>query len=421
MIKYFSVKNFRSIKRQNILEFDTGLSKHNTFISNPVIGFAGANASGKTTILNAITFLLWFMKNSFLHIGEKKDIPVAPFSLSSDSPVNFHIIFSKKDDTGRYIDYEYELTLTNKKVFYESLSYYPYGRKRIAYIRDNGTIEFGNSISLPTHDINIFMKNLRDNSSVISYASQYPSQKIAIECQNYNFQSNVVYSGMKEIDFHPALLEKLLKNEEIWEKLLEILKIADIGIENIVYERLVGTKLEKTIQLLKDMDEKTRNLLPSGLTEELTKIKEHDIEVTEILFEHNIEERKVRFDYNEESAGTLKFLVMLYQIFNSLKNGTLLILDEIELKLHQDLVAYIIGMYQNEFYNTNNAQLIFSFHNTSFMNILTPEQLWFTEKNDHGHTEIFSASHFEDIKNLHDRNLEKLYRIGRFGAKPRGI
>jgi hypothetical protein len=55
------------------------------------------------------------------------------------------------------------------------------------------------------------------------------------------------------------------------------------------------------------------------------------------------------------------------------------------------------------------------------MKILTPEQLWFTEKNDSGHTEIFSASHFEDIKNLHERNLEKLYRIGRFGAKPRGI
>ena len=64
MLKYFSVKNFRSIKEEAIVEFDTGLSKDQTFEANPVIGFAGANASGKTNILQAITFLLWFMQDS---------------------------------------------------------------------------------------------------------------------------------------------------------------------------------------------------------------------------------------------------------------------------------------------------------------------------------------------------------------------
>ena len=55
------------------------------------------------------------------------------------------------------------------------------------------------------------------------------------------------------------------------------------------------------------------------------------------------------------------------------------------------------------------------------MEILKPEQLWFTEKNDTGCTEVFSASDFKDIKDLYSRSLEELYRLGRFGAKPRGL
>jgi AAA15 family ATPase/GTPase len=417
MIKYFAVENFRSIKSENILEFDTGLSPNTTFVSNPVIGFAGANASGKTTILNAITFLLWFMKDSFLNIGEDQAIPVVPFAVASDSPVRFHIIFSKKtrlDDSERYVDYEYELSLTRKEVLYESLSYYPYGRKRTAYIRDDKQIEFGHSISLPVHDTDIFKRNLRDNSSVIAYAAQYPSQKIAIECQHYNFQSNAVYFRMKEADFQPW--RELLENEEDRNNILEFIKIADIGIENIIRKKL---ELEMLFKIFSK--ETAINLLPKDMKEKILKDGEEVTQVTQLFFEHNLDNRRIRFNESQESSGTLQFLTILSQVLRSLKQGTLLILDEIEVKLHQDLVAYIIGLYNNEHYNTNNAQVIFSFHNTSFMKILTPEQLWFTEKNDSGHTEIFSASHFEDIKNLHERNLEKLYRIGRFGAKPRGI
>ncbi|MBI1928026.1 AAA family ATPase, partial [Candidatus Poribacteria bacterium] len=79
MIKYFAVENFRSIKTENVLEFDSNLEKNSRFVANPVIGFAGANASGKTTILQALSFTLWFMQNSFLQLEENEKIPVEPF------------------------------------------------------------------------------------------------------------------------------------------------------------------------------------------------------------------------------------------------------------------------------------------------------------------------------------------------------
>ncbi|ETR73629.1 MAG: hypothetical protein OMM_06827 [Candidatus Magnetoglobus multicellularis str. Araruama] len=120
-----------------------------------------------------------------------------------------------------------------------------------------------------------------------------------------------------------------------------------------------------------------------------------------------------------ESSGSLQFLMLLSHVLNYLDKGTLLILDEIERHLHSDLISLLLSLYKTE--NPNNAQLMFSFHNSAIMDMLLPEELWFTEKSDNGDTTIFSASHFEDIQDIYEKSLEKLYRIGRFGAKPRGI
>ncbi|MEL7007803.1 MAG: AAA family ATPase, partial [Cyanobacteria bacterium J06588_4] len=140
-----------------------------------------------------------------------------------------------------------------------------------------------------------------------------------------------------------------------------------------------------------------------------------------LFFKHEIDSSVKDFDERLESEGTRQFIAIMYEIIQSLSAGHLTILDEIEIKLHQNIVAYIIGLFQNKYENPHGAQLIFSFHNTYFMDILEPNQLWFTEKNDRGQTKIFSAADFKDIKKLQQRSLEELYRLGRFGAKPRGI
>ncbi len=153
--------------------------------------------------------------------------------------------------------------------------------------------------------------------------------------------------------------------------------------------------------------------------DETRNIKSQDY--TLLLLKHKIENSLTNFLYMSESSGTLKFLSILYGVLQALNLGRPFIFDEIEIKLHQNLVAYIIGLFQNKYENPHGAQLIFSFHNTYFMEILEPSQLWFTEKNDRGYTEIYSAADFKDIKKLQQRSLEELYRLGRFGAKPRGI
>ena len=125
MIKYFTVNNFRSIKNENILEFDAHL-ENARYAAHPVIGFAGANASGKTTALQSLAFVLWFMQHSFLRLDKNADIPCEPFYTQSKLPTEFHLIFAKNswvEGEEKVVDYEYKLSLTKKEVLTEELNY----------------------------------------------------------------------------------------------------------------------------------------------------------------------------------------------------------------------------------------------------------------------------------------------------------
>jgi len=374
MIKYFTVENYRSIKTENILEFDTNVESDT---AHPVIGFAGANASGKTTLLQSLTFVLWFMQHSFLKIDESAEIPCEPFYTLPSSPSRFHLIFAQRSpENGKLVDYEYQLCLTKEKVITEKLNYFPDGKELLVYFRHNNNIQFGE------HVTSIDTKDLRANCSLISFAAQFASQTVAIVCKHYTVQSNLDAYGLKTDNFNSSLLDKWLADEEIRHHIQTCLKLADVGIEQIDYKYRIGEKTH---------------------------------------FTHKIDDGLVNFIYRLESAGTLQFLAVLYRVLQALTEGAILIFDEIELKIHQNLVAYLLTLFKNKADNPHEAQFIFSFHNSYIMEFLIPEQLWFAEKNDQGQTALFSAAAFTDIKDLYQKDLETLYRVGRFGAKPREI
>ncbi len=179
LIKYFTVENFKSIKIESILEFDTNLGKNYPYPASSVIGFAGANASGKTCILQAITFVFWFMQSSFLELKEDAHIPCEPFIGQDELPSKFHVIFTQKnlvENEEKYVDYEYKLTLFPDRVVREELYYYPYGRPRKAYFREENQIQFGDSVK---HLDKESILNFRQNCSFVSFAAQFSSQEEA--------------------------------------------------------------------------------------------------------------------------------------------------------------------------------------------------------------------------------------------------
>lgn len=420
MIKYLTVGNFYSIKNENVLEFDLNIKANALVSAHTTLGFAGANASGKTNILKAISFVFGFAANSFLDMSDSDSINVESFATLSNEPSKFHVIFNQDQ-----IDYEYILIVDQKKVQQEEFYYYPKKKQKLVYKRETQTINFGKGIP------KIKTRGLRENSSIISYAAQDDSQIIAQKIKQYAQFYNEFHTHKNP--FEKKYIYEHLSSIEFKTKTLELLKLADIGISNFELKKVndmlsllqmaySDPNIMRTYNKILDLPE-TKEAL--DLTNQISIIEtlqnDPNFAIPKPYFTHQIDGQDIIFDEEKQSLGTLKVLEHFNYIQIALKKGSVIIFDEIERSIHQDLVAYLIGLFQNPEINTKNAQLIFSFHNTAFMEILSPEQLWFAEKNDQGQSNFYCAANVEGIRDLHQKNLETLYRIGRFGAKPRHL
>jgi len=124
----------------------------------------------------------------------------------------------------------------------------------------------------------------------------------------------------------------------------------------------------------------------------------------------------IEFHLKQESDGTKRMFELSSQIANALDEGKVLIVDELDTHLHPDICAFIL--YQFHYNNPNNAQILFTSHSISLLNkvnLLRRDQIWFTEKNIDGATEIFSLA---SLKERDGENYLKRYEEGRYGAKP---
>ena len=124
-----------------------------------------------------------------------------------------------------------------------------------------------------------------------------------------------------------------------------------------------------------------------------------------------------------ESEGTKKMIEIAGPIFDAILNGKILIVDELDAKLHPFLTRKIISLFMDKGINSKGAQLIFATHDTNLLNIqyLRRDQIWFTEKDKSDSTDLYSLVEFRDDagnKVRNDRNIEKDYINGRFGAIP---
>ena len=124
-----------------------------------------------------------------------------------------------------------------------------------------------------------------------------------------------------------------------------------------------------------------------------------------------------------ESEGTKKVIEMSGPIFDTLNKGKLLVVDELDAKLHPLLTRNIVGLFMDPNINRNGAQLIFATHDTHLLNLeyLRRDQIWFTEKDNTESSDLYSLIEFRDgdgNKVRNDSSIEKDYINGRYGAIP---
>jgi AAA15 family ATPase/GTPase len=420
MLIEFQVENFRSFKGRQVFSmvadsftehaqtntFDPGLKGFGNFLKTAAV--YGPNAAGKTNLLRAIQFVKNFVVTSAATTSTF--YPYDPFKFSrktSEAPSEFQITFAH--DGFRY---EYAFKMGPKQIESERLIEYAPSRARAKsremFVRtwDRRANKYvWNFSSFLKGQREVWSKSTRPNALFLSTAVQLNSTQLM---PIFNWFQNRLAVVVGDVSLNQSLTLKLLSEPDGKSRLLPFLQEADLGISDVAVARK---------QLPSQGFMLGAGSPPIFEPPQVIGQAPHVVQVTLSHFSENRKEL-VGLDFNEESHGTQIVFKTAGAWLNVLKNGEVLLLDEIDTSLHPLLVRFLIKQFHSRTTNPNNAQLIFSTHNTSLLDqeeLLRRDQIWFVEKDQSGASKLYSLT---DFKPRNDESLERWYMRGRYGALP---
>lgn len=425
MIVNITLKNYRSLLEETSFSLVADSSKNKESnvsliqITNKqeelrllnVSAIYGANASGKSNLFNGLFDVINFIGKNNPKAGMK--IPAYhPFKFREETinaPIEFSIEFIGKD----LFKYKYKLIFDETKVIEESLHYYPNKRtkklfRRISPKKDDlriHTIKLG--ADLNNKEIPVF-----ENQTALSKFGENIPDKIITEVYIYLTHINVINACNSYVltSLKKEVRESIAKDNLLLSKINKLLSFSDTKLNGIY---------------IKEIDEKNLNF------------KSNEDDIPEIIKQKIIEDFKffvfgkhnyykdnklVRNDYplsfNEESNGTNILLALGGKLLQVLDSGGIIFVDELETSLHPYLSKLLVSLFQNKKINKKNSQLVFTTHDTNLLDrtLLRKDQIWITEKNEAGETELFSLQDFPDIRD--DTPFDKWYLAGKFGGIP---
>lgn len=425
MIVNFSIQNFRSIKEKILLSFEATKSDDlESYYINEIQGkkkfrllklglIYGANASGKTTILEALDFL----RDMVLEPFEKKTktFDFKPFLFDENTP-NENTIFNIEFIQNK-IKYLYEVEFNEKSICKEKLNYFNPNKANI-FERETDTekqltkIKFGSKISISQKYKTALEANTLWNNTVLSgyLKTNFESFELQEVINWFSEKLNPIINP--DSSLFPFISENI-ENKKIDKKnIINLLKKADFNISDILIK-----KEEKKI------DSELFNLISrtSNLSEEkLNKIREKgSIEGKEIIFKHAFKNKKqYSLPYYEESAGTQRYYQISGLLDLMIRNESIFSIDEIESSLHPDLIKHFLLSF---LVNAKNSQLIATTHHRELLmekDIIRNDAIWFTEKKDNGSTDLFSLADFNSSVIRNTSSVYNAYKIGKLGANP---
>lgn len=431
MLLRFGVDNHRSIASYQELsmvatslkDHDDGLITANPdtlgkkILVSPVAGIYGANAAGKSTLLEAFDFFCSGIVSSHAHTASSTGTPHVPFRFDDFS--NGQASKYDVDIVINGIRYHYGYMLDGKKISNEWLYSFDLNSARrtrtILFAREtndenNTVFKFGKTLKGENKQI---AKFVRPNSLFLSTAAQNSHPQLS---QIFEFfYSKVVRRLDDDIQIN-NISEQLTAyfgdNEKRRLTALEFLRAADVGISGMDFSKV--TMNEKSQSVLKDFEQVISKHYGPDDVPGILSVKE----IPRVKLIHSGKDGKsYPIDLKRESSGTLSLLQLIGPVLVRLIEGGILMVDELNSKLHPLVSRELIKLFLDPRVNTGNAQLIFTTHDTNILsgNLLRRDQVWFAEKDGDGSTHIYSLS---DIKVRSSDNIEKGYLTGRFGAIP---
>lgn len=380
---------------------ETHLFEANKYFKLLKIGtLYGANASGKSNLFKAMAFMAGFVENSSKDSQAEEEINVENFRLSTDTqdkPSTFEIVFIQDG-----IRYRYGFQVSSVKVKSEWLFQATKQAETKLFQRSGKDFEISNLFK-EGKDLDT---KTRDNALFLSVVAQFNGET-AISILKWFKNFNVI-SDLKDSYAHIA--SRFLGDSYLKKVFVDFIKTVDLGIEDIKVEKRPFPEFF----IAKDLKIKGMNLKFKGteITEILTLHKKYDLNQQFAGYES--------FQMNKnESQGTQKLFSLLGPVLESLLQGKVLVIDELDSRLHPLITNFIISLFNSTEHNPHNAQLIFNTHDTNLLSnkVFRRDQIWFTEKDKFGESHLYSLVEYK-IKVRNDASYEKDYLLGKYGAIP---
>jgi uncharacterized protein len=395
----FSVGNYRSFK--DVVTFsmvaapvqheNEEIDRNNVFTIAQDINLLksaaiyGANASGKSNLVRAISFMRTFVINSAIGRRVQDPIDTDIYRLSKDTetePSYFEIIFASGTTRYRY-GFEVDRHNVKSEWLYHNLG----AEEDELFSRDGQDI----NVSEKFIEGQELTKRTRSDALFLSVVAQFNGD-VATHI-TYLFRRLHIISNVNDEFRWKGMSDHIMIEDHGSKKhLINLVKGLDLGIENIEFSQAPIDAGESSFK--------------------------HRIQTTHYKYDSNDKQLSLeQFDLGEESDGTQKLYQLSGLLVNLLEDGGILIVDELDSRLHPLITCEIVKLFNSPKTNPKNAQLIFTTHDTNLLsnNLFRKDQIWFTEKNRYGATDLYSLAEY---KIPEQSSFEQDYISGKYGAVP---
>ena len=390
MLCQFSFKNFMSYKDETI--FDLQAEPLNEFsdsiiefdgVSNllPVSVIYGPNGGGKTNLLKALSCLISLVTKPIEDLEKtrsdlilQQSMSCEPFSLDADSknePTEFNIYFRTQKN-----EFRYYIAIKNDIIVSEVLHRRSLGGKKTAIIfeREEDEIILGASINKAR-----VSKDVNPKMPYLSFLAITYNFHVIAEVQTW-FESCIIRNYANPIVEHNIMLSE---DEQFKSNFIHALNDMGIDVNNYRYDK----------------------------------------DAKQIFLSRTVHDNEFELPFPVESDGTRKVFAALPVLMLALNQGRLVIIDELDAKLHPKLLRYIISLFTNRKINKNGAQLLFTSHDMSTLknDVFRRDEIWFAALNNEHSSEIYSLYEIrrEDGARINaTASYDKQYLEGRYGADP---
>ena len=424
MLLEFSVSNFRSILSRQTLSLAASSSSElaQTHVFDPgeklapVVRSAviyGANAAGKSNLLQAAQFAQSVVLGSASQTQEGQRIAVVPFAFAQgakDKPTEFEFVFVENA-----VRYHYGFALTQERVVKEWLVAYPKGKPQRWFERDfevdkyNWTL--GTNLRGEKSQRNTWRDSTRANALFLSTAVQLNNEQLRPVFSWFQGKLGVVTINNS---MNMALSMELLNDPSRNGMLNQFIRAADIGIEKLEFreERIIGAA-GPVINI--NVMPGGHQILPGFMPNPLPAPK-----FGRVMANHKQTDSDdvTQLDlFADESEGTKKIFEFAGGWIKALHDGATLFVDELDRSLHPLMTRFLVQLFHDEKRNAKGAQLVFTTHDTTLLDnaLFRRDQIWFVEKDKQASTHLYPLLEYSPRK---DEALERGYLKGRYGAIP---